>query len=87
MNACEGAMTTINCADTESGAHDTANAAFDEAASQLEELGYEYEITSDGVSFSRAEPVVQCSVVDEYGPDSRTAAAAFLGFSGYLGGQ
>jgi hypothetical protein len=78
MRACEGAMTIINCANTESGAHDTATASTfeDSCSSQLEELGCEYEITSDGVSFSRAE-----LVVDEYGPDARIAAAAFLGLS------
>jgi hypothetical protein len=43
----------------------------------LGELGYEYEITSDGVSFSRAE-----LVVGENDPDARTAPAAFLGLSG-----
>jgi hypothetical protein len=37
MSTCEGAMTIINCADTERDEHDAANAAFDEAASQLEE--------------------------------------------------
>jgi hypothetical protein len=42
-------MAIINCADTESGEHDTANAAFDEAASQLEELGYVHEVALDGV--------------------------------------
>jgi hypothetical protein len=51
---------------------DTANAAFDVAASQLEELGYLHEITSDGVVFSRAEP----AGVEEYDPEARTAAAA-----------
>ena len=54
MAACEGAMTTTNCASTGSEAQDTANAAFDVAASQLEELGCLHEITSDGVVFSRA---------------------------------
>jgi hypothetical protein len=34
MSACEGAMTAISCANTESDEHDTANAAFDEAASK-----------------------------------------------------
>jgi hypothetical protein len=70
-------MTTINCADTESGAHDTATTAFEESASQLGELGYEYEITSDGVSFSRSE-----TVVEEYEPETRIAPAAFLGLTG-----
>jgi hypothetical protein len=48
MSTCEDAMTVMNCADTESGAHDKAPAAFEETSSQLEELGFEYEITSDG---------------------------------------
>ena len=56
MSTCEGAMAITNCADTGSGEHDTANAAFDEAASQLEELGYVYEMTPDGVVSSRSEP-------------------------------
>jgi hypothetical protein len=44
MSACERAMAVINCADTGSGAHDTATTAFEESgASQLGELGYEYE--------------------------------------------
>jgi hypothetical protein len=70
-------MTTINCADTESEAHDTAVAAFEESSSQLGELGCEYEVTLDGVFFSRSEPVVA-----EYDPGTRIAAAAFLGLSG-----
>jgi hypothetical protein len=78
MSACEGAMAIINCADTGSGAHDTASAAFEDSSSQLEELGFEYEVTSDGVFFSRSGTVV----VDEYGPETRIAAAAFLGLSG-----
>ena len=49
-------MAIINCADTESGEHDTANAAFDEAASQLEELGYVHEVALDGAVFSRPKP-------------------------------
>jgi hypothetical protein len=76
--ACEGdvtTMTTINCADTESEAHD--NAAFDEATSQLEEPGYLHEVSSDGVAFSRAE-----TAVGYYDPEARIAAAAFLGLSG-----
>jgi hypothetical protein len=77
MTACEGAMTIINCVDTESEAHETANAAFDVAASQLEELGYFlHEMTSDGVVFSRAE-----TAKEEYDPEARIAAAAFLGLS------
>jgi hypothetical protein len=43
----------------------------------LEELGFEYEITSDGVFFSRSD-----TVVEEYDPETRIAAAAFLGLSG-----
>jgi hypothetical protein len=53
MTACEGAMTATSCVNTESEAHDPANATSDEAASQLEELGYLHEITPDGVAFSR----------------------------------
>jgi hypothetical protein len=33
MSTCEGAMTTMNCAGTESDEHDTANAAFEDAPS------------------------------------------------------
>jgi hypothetical protein len=47
-------MTAMNCADTGSGAHDKAPAAFEETSSQLEELGFEYEITSGGVYFLRS---------------------------------
>jgi hypothetical protein len=54
MSTCESAMAIIYCADTESGEHGTANAAFDEAASRLEELGFMHEITHDGVVFSRS---------------------------------
>jgi hypothetical protein len=43
-------MTTSNCVNTESEAHDSANATFEEAASQLEEQGYSHEINSDGVA-------------------------------------
>jgi hypothetical protein len=70
-------MTTTSCVNTESEAHDTANTAFDEAASQLEELGYLHEIISDGVVFSRAG-----TAVEDYDPEARIAAAAFLGLSG-----
>jgi hypothetical protein len=66
MSTCESAMAIIYCADTESGEHDTANAAFDEAASQLEELGFMHEITLDGVAFSRSEPDA-----GEYDPDTK----------------
>jgi hypothetical protein len=76
MTACEGAMAITNCVDTGSEAHDSANATFEEAASQLEELGYSHEVISDGVLFSR-EPVVE-----EYDPSARIAAAAFLGLGG-----
>jgi hypothetical protein len=61
---------------TGSEAHDSANATFEEAASQLEEQGYSHEIISDGVIFSRG------SVVEEYDPSARIAAADFLGLSG-----
>jgi hypothetical protein len=61
---------------TESTAHDPANATFDEAALQLEELGYLHEITPDRVVFSRAVTAVK-------GHDNtRVAAAAFLGLGG-----
>jgi hypothetical protein len=65
MSACGGAITTINCANTESAAHEPATAEFEEAASQLEELGCSYEISADGVHFSRG------PVVGEYDPASR----------------
>jgi hypothetical protein len=42
MSACEDAMAIINCANTEGDEHDTATAAFDEAASSLGELGFVY---------------------------------------------
>jgi hypothetical protein len=48
MSACEDAMTTINCVNTEGDEHDTATAAFDEAASSLGELGFVYEVTPGG---------------------------------------
>jgi hypothetical protein len=48
MGTCEGAMTAINCVNTESDEHDTATAVFDEAASNLEELGFVHEVTLDG---------------------------------------
>jgi hypothetical protein len=76
MTACEGTVAIINCANTGSEAHDLANATSEEAASQLEELGYSHEISPDGVLFSR-EPVVE-----EYDPSARIAAAAFLGLEG-----
>jgi hypothetical protein len=77
MSTCGGAMTIINCVDTESGAHDTATAAFEGASSQLEELGFEYEITPDGVNFSRSD-----TAVPVYDPATRIGAAPFLGLTG-----
>jgi hypothetical protein len=78
MNSFEDAMAIMGCADTESGAYDNASAAFEEqASSQLEELGFDYEITSEGVSFSRSG-----TAVEEYGPATRTGAAPFLGLTG-----
>jgi hypothetical protein len=71
-------MTAINCVDTKSEAHDSANATFEEAASQSEEQGYSHEIIPDGVIFLRE------SVVEEYDPSARIAAADFLGLSGYV---
>jgi hypothetical protein len=70
MSTCEGAMAIMNCASTESDEHDTANAAFEAASSQLEELGFEYEMTSDGVIFSRSD-----TAVEEYDPATRIGAA------------
>jgi hypothetical protein len=75
MSTCEGAMAIMNCADTGSGAHDPASNDFEEASSQLEELGFEYEITSDGVFFSRSDAVVP-------GYDPAIGAAPFLGLTG-----
>jgi hypothetical protein len=43
----------------------------------LEELGFEYEITSDGVFFSRSD-----TIVPGYGPATRIGAAPFLGLTG-----
>jgi hypothetical protein len=63
MSTCEGPMTIMNCASTESDEHDTANAAFEAASSQLEELGFEYEITSDGVFFSRSDTAVEGGMI------------------------
>jgi hypothetical protein len=42
------------------------SAAFEDSSSQLEELGFEYEITSDEVFFTRSD-----AVVEEYDPDTR----------------
>ena len=64
---------------TESDEHDTAYAAFDEAASSLEELGFVHEVTLDGVVFSRSEPEPDAG---EYDPETKIAAAPFLGLSG-----
>jgi hypothetical protein len=77
MSTCESAMAIICCADTESDEHDAANTAFDEAASKLEELGFVHEITLDGVVFSRSEPDA-----GEYDPETKIAAAPFLGLGG-----
>jgi hypothetical protein len=75
-------MYITNCVSTGSEAHaDSANATFDEAALQLEELGYLHELTSDGVVFSRAE-----AVVEDY-DRIRIAAAAFLGLSAEWNGR
>jgi hypothetical protein len=73
MNSFEDAMAIMDCADTESGAYDIASAAFEEASSQLEELGFDYEITPEGASFSRSG-----TAVEEYGPATRIGAAPFL---------
>ena len=54
---CAGAIVTARCVNTGSAAHEPANAEFEAAASQLEELGYSHELSNDGVHFSR-EPVV-----------------------------
>ena len=82
MAACGGAMAVINCVNTESDdAHDSANATSELAASQLEELGYSHEMSSDGVIFSRESVVVDC------GPSARTAAAAFLERARWTGGR
>jgi hypothetical protein len=76
MNSFEDALTIMDCADTESGAHDKAPAAFEEVSSQLEELGFEYEIASDGV-FLRSD-----TAVEAYGPATRIGAAPFLELTG-----
>jgi hypothetical protein len=54
ISVCEEAMAIITCANTEGGAHVVATAAFDEAASSLGELGFVYEVTRDGGTFSRS---------------------------------
>ena len=73
ISACEDAMVIISCDNTEGDAHVVATAAFDEAASSLGELGFEYEVTRDGVTFSRSEPDVW-----EYDPTIKIGAAPFL---------
>jgi hypothetical protein len=78
MSICEDAMAITNCVSTEGDGHDTATAAFDEAASSLEELGFVHEVTLDGVVFSRSEPDV-----GKYDPGTEIGAARhFLGLSG-----
>jgi hypothetical protein len=54
-----------------------APVAFEETSSQLEELGFEYEITSDGGFFSRS-----ATDVPGYDPATRIGAAPFLGLTG-----
>jgi hypothetical protein len=78
MSACEDAMAITSCANTEGDEHDTATAAFDEAASSLGELGFVYEVTLDEVAFSRSEPDAGA----EYGPATKIGAPPFLGLSG-----
>jgi hypothetical protein len=81
VTACGAAMAITSCVNTESDAHDSANATFEEAASQLEELGYSHEISSDGVLFSRG------PLVEEYAPSAaRIAAAAFTSRARGIGG-
>ena len=78
MNSFEDAMAIMDCAaGTESAAYDRASAAFEGASSRLEELGFDYEITSEGVSFSRSG-----TAVGEYDPATRTGAAPFLELTG-----
>ena len=77
ISVCEEAMTTTNCANTEGDAHVVATAAFDEAASSLGELGFVYEVTRDGVTFSRSVPDVE-----EYDPTIKIGAAPFLVLNG-----
>jgi hypothetical protein len=68
------AMVIINCESTEDDAHGVATAAFDEAASALGELGFDHEVTLDGVTFSRSEPDV-----GKYDPGTEIGAAHFPG--------
>jgi hypothetical protein len=77
ISACEEAMAIISCANTEGDAHVTATAAFDEAASSLGELGLVYEVTRDGVAFSRSVPDV-----GKYDPAIKIGAPPFLGLNG-----
>jgi hypothetical protein len=70
-------MKIINCANTKGDEHDTATAAFDEAASSLGELGFVYEVTLDGVAFSRSVPDAE-----KYGPTIKIRASPFLGLNG-----
>ena len=77
ISVCEEAMAIINCANTEGDAHVAATAAFDEAASSLGELGFVYEVTRDGVAFSRSAPDVE-----EYDPALKIGAAPFLVLNG-----
>jgi hypothetical protein len=77
MSVCEDAMAITSCVNTEGDEHDTATAAFDEAASSLEELGFVHEVTLDGVAFSRSEPDA-----GKYDPTTQIGAAPFLGLSG-----
>jgi hypothetical protein len=67
MSPSGGAIITTSCVNTESAAHESANAEFEAAASQLEELGYSYELSNDGVHFSR-EPNVGGSILQPPGP-------------------
>jgi hypothetical protein len=77
ISVCEEAMTIISCANTEGDAHVAATTAFDEAASSLGELGFVYEVTRDGVAFSRPAPDVE-----EYDPTMKIGAAPFLVLNG-----
>jgi hypothetical protein len=77
ISACEDAMAISSCANTEGDEHDTATAAFDEAASSLGELGFVYEVTLDGVAFSRSVPDAE-----KYYPAIKIGASPFLGLNG-----
>jgi hypothetical protein len=80
ISACEDAMTTTSCANTGGDEHDTATAAFDEAASSLGELGFVYEVTPDGVAFSRSVPDA-----GKYDPTTKIGASPFRPFLGLNG--